>query len=354
MKLLTFAPTVICWWISIVCGHDNRHHHHHLNFLVLGDWGGKGHEPYTTDTEVHVAKQMAETAEDTDAKFVVALGDNFYEDGVDDADSKRFHATYTDVFEDLTDIPWYVIAGNHDHHGDVSAQIDYSDHNHAWRFPHLWHSHTWDIPGTDRTLKLVLIDTVKLCGNTHDDDDSQPQGAENETLASDQWDWLHHELKHSDDDYLIVGGHYPVYSISKHGPTHHLVDRLKPMLEEYDVNAYICGHDHDLQHLNEKHSDVHYAVVGAGHKVEEHRRHEDDVPHHSSKFYWADEDSKGGFAHVSAGEDEMRMHFYDAGGKLLHEFSMEPRDIDRKKRKGSVQGPWNILWEKFNQLIKIF
>ena len=73
-------------------------------------------------------------------------------------------------------------------------------------------------------------------------------GPEDWLLAEEQWAWLETELAASSEfDYLLVGGHFPVWSIAEHGPTSQLVERLKPLLEKYDVSAYINGHDHNLQ-----------------------------------------------------------------------------------------------------------
>ena len=63
----------------------------------------------------------------------------------------------------------------------------------------------------------------------------------------DQLEWIEKTLSESTADYIIVGGHYPVLSIGHHGPTDQLITKLKPLLEKYQVNAYICGHDHNMQ-----------------------------------------------------------------------------------------------------------
>lgn len=75
----------------------------------------------------------------------------------------------------------------------------------------------------------------------------QISGPESIEDAEAQWDWLEATLRSSTAHYLVVGGHYPVWSIAEHGPTKCLVERLRPLLQKYNVTAYINGHDHNLQ-----------------------------------------------------------------------------------------------------------
>ena len=50
-----------------------------LNAMVMGDWGGIPIPPWTTPAEQETAKYMDEEVAKINAKFCLALGDNFYE-----------------------------------------------------------------------------------------------------------------------------------------------------------------------------------------------------------------------------------------------------------------------------------
>ena len=108
-----------------------------VSFLAIGDWGGSSPEDPTTPGQIANGHGMAKLATSLDAKFVMAMGDNFYGAGIKGDDhAKRFKDTFEDAFpEPELMIPWYVIAGNHDHGGNVSAQIAYSQDSSRWNYP---------------------------------------------------------------------------------------------------------------------------------------------------------------------------------------------------------------------------
>lgn len=299
-----------------------------LRFLVLGDWGGIELWPYTTIYERAVSKSMGKIAENLETQFTVALGDNFYFHGVKNVDDKRFQETFEDVFTAKSLMtPWYFCAGNHDHKGNVSAQIAYSSKSNRWNFPNYYYTKSWKIPGSDSELQLVLLDTVQLCGNSGDDYlGTQPEGPESITLSESQWDWLEDTLRSSTAHYLIVGGHYPVWSIAEHGPTKCLVDRLRPLLQKYNVTAYISGHDHNLQNLKEPNSSVEYFVIGSTAYIDDDKHHMSEVPTGSSLFFWADFTKEGGFAAVRVAVSNMTLEFVDAYGSTLYKRELYPRD----------------------------
>ena len=61
-----------------------------VRLMILGDWGGLPTPPYRTAIEMGVAKQMSAVAKKYGPEAILALGDNFYFDGVKNADDQRF------------------------------------------------------------------------------------------------------------------------------------------------------------------------------------------------------------------------------------------------------------------------
>ena len=61
-----------------------------MRFIVIGDWGGLPDFPYRTPVEKAVGREMGKITDYLDTQFVLALGDNFYFDGVKDVADSRF------------------------------------------------------------------------------------------------------------------------------------------------------------------------------------------------------------------------------------------------------------------------
>jgi len=72
-------------------------HAQKLSFVVLADWGGLPKFPFRTPIEEAVAARLADVGGRINASFVLALGDNFYYDGVTDVDDPRFQVNKEDI-----------------------------------------------------------------------------------------------------------------------------------------------------------------------------------------------------------------------------------------------------------------
>lgn len=216
---------------------------------------------------------------------------------------------------------------NHDHYGNVSAQIDYSARSARWHFPALYYSFVEPVGASNQTVQIVMIDTVTLSGDSTNPSTgeqlsgSQYPGPASEAAADAQWDWLNKTLIASTADYLLVAGHFPVWSICEHGPTASLVEKLKPLLEQHRVSAYLAGHDHCAQHIDEG-KGVQYHGIGAGILCDASTAHKEAIPAGSLKWHY---DAgilgvlNGAFGHVSVDAGGMVVAHYNSVGKKLYE-----------------------------------
>ena len=63
---------------------------------------------------------------------MVFLSDNFYDLGVDSEHSHRWNGTVENIYgkfsgrTNIQDLDFYQVLGNHDHHGNATAQVTYS------------------------------------------------------------------------------------------------------------------------------------------------------------------------------------------------------------------------------------
>jgi tartrate-resistant acid phosphatase type 5 len=231
-----------------------------LNFLIIGDWGRRG-----TPGQIAVADALAQVAERLGSRFVVSTGDNFY-DGVTGVQDDHWQESYEAVYNSPSlQIPWYVVLGNHDYQSCVQAQLDYVQLSTRWCLPARYYAVEQSIDAMASAL-LVFLDTSPFVSSYQVEGPeciASLQGSD----AEPQLLWLEATLAASNAAWKLVFGHHPIYSASPfHGDTFELKRRLLPILQAHHVQAYICGHEHDLQHLSV--NGVDYVVSGAGAGVE--------------------------------------------------------------------------------------
>jgi tartrate-resistant acid phosphatase type 5 len=227
-----------------------------LRFLAIGDWGRDG-----AAHQREVAQQMGAAATTLGARFVVSVGDNFYDTGVESANDPQWKTSFEDVYTAPSlQTPWYVALGNHDYRGVPQAQLDYALTSPRWRMP----ARYYKVSGADHGFAdadLFILDTSPFVEKYR----VIPSLLRDNVLGQDtaaQLAWLDGELARSTAPWKLVFGHHTVFSGGDHGDTDELVAQLKPILQRHGVQAYINGHDHDLQQIEV--DGVTYICTGAG------------------------------------------------------------------------------------------
>jgi len=229
-----------------------------LNFLAVGDWGRDG-----AFHQRDVSARMGETAKTLNARFVISVGDNFYEEGVQSATDPQWKSSFEDIYTAPSlQVPWYVILGNHDYRGNSQAQLDYAKTSTRWKLPTRWYSVTQAAPdGT--SVEFFMLDTSPLMQEYYADGGAKTKVVGQDTAA--QLAWFEAALAKSKADWKIVIGHHPIYSGGEHSGSPDLVAKLDPLLQRYRIPLYVNGHDHDLQHVAR--GATHYVCTGAGSKM---------------------------------------------------------------------------------------
>jgi hypothetical protein len=206
-----------------------------IRAVAFGDFGS-GQE-----SQARTAAAIRAYAASRPFDFGITLGDNFYPVGMDSPFDSRWKTQWEDLYGPLG-IAFYVSLGNHDYGQPASAiaEMWYSGNSRSWHAPARYYSFTAG------PAQFFQIDTVDL--------------SERELR------WLDEELERSGAVWKIVYGHYQIYSATRGDNDEKqddLVHRLLPILKKRKADLYICGHDHNLQILEED-GGVNFVVAGAG------------------------------------------------------------------------------------------
>jgi len=285
-----------------------------VSFITFGDWGREGKYGQQETADV-----MGKYAEANNTDFILVLGDNFYPTGVKDVNDPHWKISFEDVYTASSlQIPWFVTLGNHDYGGNVQAQIDYSALSSRWNLPARYYSFEKTIvDGT--TALFVVIDSnpfIKSYLTLDSNNEELDTASVNELRRQDtrlQLKWLDSVLSSSSAKWKIVAAHHPVYSGGEHGNTPEMIEEIEPILTKYKVNLYLCGHDHDMQHIKMPGSNINYFVAGSGSKLRKTAKTD------NSLFA----SSENGFLNIRIEKDFIEATFIDVTGKEIYSYRIK-------------------------------
>jgi hypothetical protein len=252
-----------------------------IRVVLFGDFGDGSESQRTTAAAIR--NEHAKNPFD----FGLTLGDNFYESGSQGPDDPRWKTQWEDLYGPLG-IRFYAVLGNHDWKlpDSPAAEILYSQKSRSWHMPAPYYTF---VAGD---IQFFAVDTNEV--------------------SEEQLGWLRGTLERSTARWKLVYGHHPIYSAGQHGDTERLVEHLLPVLRGR-ADAYFCGHDHDMQHL-EPDGGVHFFVAGAGgaHQRPMH-------PHPRTIFARTD---LHGFAVIDATRSHLTVRFVADDGSEIYAYTL--------------------------------
>ena len=217
-----------------------------IHVVAFGDYGtGSSHQSAVAHAITVRNSQMR-------FDFGITMGDNFYFCGVKSVtDSKwktRWEAFYTPL-----GFPFYASLGNHDYgnppivcpaqRGSPDAEVAYTQHSDSWRMPARYYTFKAG------PALFIAIDT--------------------EGWSEKQLTWIQDTLAASAADpdikWRIVYGHHPIFTSGVHLNERRIGElraKLLPVLQAAHVDAFIAGHDHDMEHLRS--DGIEFLICGGG------------------------------------------------------------------------------------------
>jgi tartrate-resistant acid phosphatase type 5 len=264
-----------------------------LRFLALGDVG-------TGDADqARVAATMRRLCAEQPQDFVVFLGDTFYETGLSGPDDPLFERLFESQYGRLG-VPCFGIAGNHDVKRDALPLVLCTLRSRTWRMPNFHYAFT--VPpsasGGAPIARFFLLNT---------------------NLNLLELMRLRRVLKPDAGPWTFVMGHHSLYANGAEGDWDWAGRRYWHRHLGPSADFYVCGHNHQLEHLRVPGLATDYVVSGAGgshYRAHVVRGARFKSSHAKSLFLHRD----NGVAAFDVTAQRVRVSYLDADGRELYAF----------------------------------
>lgn len=284
------------------------------HLLAIGDFGTTGAD------QKKVAEAMAnfmkkESVKPTD---LLLLGDNFYSKAKDgfSVDSERWKTTFEEVYPaSQFPFPCRALLGNHDYHdnpGGELIQLQYAKEKKTrWSMPSKWYRFELGLDAKNPWLTVIVLDSNLPAVSGGIKDKKVTKSCLKPAEVKAQNAWLKEQFESARAPMTLVLAHHPLYSNGSHGDTEALIKAWGKLFQEHDVHAYMCGHDHDMQHLELEDKFTSFVLSGGGGAKVRNLKSERSIPYGKPI---------NGFTHLEVFSGKLRFSHYDANGECMHQF----------------------------------
>lgn len=274
-----------------------------LSFIIANDLGRNGYYQ-----QKKIGEQMGEVAETIGPECVIAAGDIHHFMGVASVNDPLWMTNYEQIYShpELM-IPWLPVCGNHEYRGNTQAVLDYSSISRRWQMPAKYYSRTYTKKGT--SIRLIWLDTTPMIYKYRLDSIGYPD-AQNEDRQR-QMMWLDSILTVSQEQWVVVIGHHPLYAETSKSIEEQtdMRNTIGSILQKHHVDMYICGHIHNFQHIRRDESTIDYVVnssASLARKVH---------PIDGTRFCSAEE----GFSVLSVNKEALTLSMINYNGNIIYQ-----------------------------------
>jgi tartrate-resistant acid phosphatase type 5 len=247
-----------------------------IRMVGMGDFGAG------SDGQRQVASAIVAMAGAKPFDFGLTFGDNFYPSGMKGLDDPRWRDWWESLYAPLG-IAFYPTLGNHEWYSDDGAAAEIVYRSPTWIFPSPYYSFTAG------PVQFFAIDTTEI--------------SEAEVL------WLDKAIGSSTARWKVVYGHHPIFAPERNAKAGaymlYMQARLWPLLRGR-VDAYLCGHQHAMAHMDAREGVRFFLSGGGGAPLARVSKEKTDASFAESTF---------GFLTLEANAASMTIAIFDTDGK---------------------------------------